>query len=385
MGMVRLPTATHSLQPILRASGDAGNTVTLTLTVTSNNSCGTATANATYDITVYPLPVATITGDLSVCENSAGNIYTTESGMSNYAWTVSGGSVTSGGGSTDNSVTITWGPAGTGTVSVTYTNSNGCTADSPTAIQVGIDQQPQASAGGSQTICENQTATVDGASANNGNIQWTITSGNGTLTNSNTLTPTYTPGAGDAGNTVTLTLTVTSDNQCGTTASDNYTINVEPLPIATAGGSATICVNENATVSGASASNGTILWTVTSGNGSLTNETTLTPTYTPTAADAGTTVILTMTVTSDNSCGTIATDTYTIDVNSELPVSVNIVADANPVCDGTSVAFTATPTNGGSTPAYQWKVNGANVGTNSNTFNYTSCKWGCCFGCVNFQ
>ena len=43
---------------------------------------------------------------------------------------------------------------------------------------------------------------------------------------------------------------------------------------------------------------------------------------------------------------------------------------ADTICAGTSTTYTATGTNGGSSPVYQWQVNGANVGTSSNTFTY---------------
>jgi uncharacterized protein (TIGR02145 family) len=57
-------------------------------------------------------------------------------------------------------------------------------------------------------------------------------------------------------------------------------------------------------------------------------------------------------------------------VNPNLPVSVTVAASQNPVCTGTTVIFTAFPGNEGSSPGYQWKVNGVNGGTNSTLYSY---------------
>ena len=62
---------------------------------------------------------------------------------------------------------------------------------------------------------------------------------------------------------------------------------------------------------------------------------------------------------------------YTVTVTPGDSVNVSVSASANNVCAGTSVTFTATPTNGGANPSYQWKVNGINVGGNSPVYTYT--------------
>ncbi len=55
-------------------------------------------------------------------------------------------------------------------------------------------------------------------------------------------------------------------------------------------------------------------------------------------------------------------------VNEIVPVGVAIETAGLEICEGNEVEFTAIPENGGSTPAYQWKINGNNVGTNDAVF-----------------
>lgn len=64
------------------------------------------------------------------------------------------------------------------------------------------------------------------------------------------------------------------------------------------------------------------------------------------------------------------TGSAVITVTANLPVSVTIAASANPVVLGTVVTFTATPVNGGTTPSYQWLVNGLPVGAGLPTYAY---------------
>ena len=59
----------------------------------------------------------------------------------------------------------------------------------------------------------------------------------------------------------------------------------------------------------------------------------------------------------------------TMTVSSVLVPSVTIVVSAtNPICQGIAQTFSALPVNGGTSPVYQWKVNGLNAGTNNSVF-----------------
>jgi PKD repeat protein len=53
-------------------------------------------------------------------------------------------------------------------------------------------------------------------------------------------------------------------------------------------------------------------------------------------------------------------------------ISISITSGSGTICAGTPVSFSAIGVNGGSNPAYQWKINNVNVGTNSTSFSSSS-------------
>jgi len=74
--------------------------------------------------------------------------------------------------------------------------------------------------------------------------------------------------------------------------------------------------------------------------------------------------VITCTMTSSEACAitpTVNSNSITMSVTQSLTPSVSITTPTTSFCQGTSVTFTAVPANGGTSPAYQWKVNGANI------------------------
>ena len=69
------------------------------------------------------------------------------------------------------------------------------------------------------------------------------------------------------------------------------------------------------------------------------------------------------------SLSTATSNSLTMAVTASVAPSISITASATGICQGNNVIFNATQTNGGTTPAYQWKKNGNNAGTNSSSYS----------------
>jgi gliding motility-associated-like protein len=69
--------------------------------------------------------------------------------------------------------------------------------------------------------------------------------------------------------------------------------------------------------------------------------------------------------------GCASTDSVTITVKASLP-SISIATSDTAICQGAATTFIAATTSSGTSPVYQWKLNGNNVGANSSTFTTTS-------------
>ncbi|MEY3051602.1 MAG: hypothetical protein RLY31_1387, partial [Bacteroidota bacterium] len=339
-------------------------------------------------VTVEQLPTATAGGLDTVCVNDTAFVAGAAVTDGTIQWSHNGsGSLLGDTTLTPGYLSVTADAGDTVRLMLVATTSGACVGADTAYYSVLVDGLPDAGGPVTDTVCVSDSVLVSGAMPAFGSLQWTH-DGAGSLTNATTATPTYVPDASEAGDTVRLLLVVTSDNFCAlrNPAPDSmtYTLLLDVPPVATAGDTATICPDGVLTVAGASVTNAVPFWTH-NGNGTLSGDTTLTPTYTATAADVGTTVTLTLEATGDAGCNTLAdTALYTIEV---LPAIVPAAVPADrTICYYLTSTLVATPASGGSgTFRYQWQVSEdslswsdvANGGTNTTytTTQLPSDRW----------
>jgi hypothetical protein len=186
------------------------------------------------------------------------------------------------------------------------------------------------------TYCTNGTASALSVTATGTSLtyQWysntTASNSDGIIISIDGTSASYTPIITTLGTTYYYCV-VSGTCTPSVTSAVSGAIIVNGIPTASAGGTTTICSNGTATVSGASSSNGAILWTH-NGGGSIADATALTPTYTADVTDAGKTVTLTMTV--SNAPCTAATATYSVIVNT--PSVGGTASAAQTICSGST-------------------------------------------------
>jgi hypothetical protein len=236
---------------------------------------------------------------------------------------------------------------------------------------------------GSNPTCGGTSITFTATPTNGGaspSYQWTK---NG-LNISGATAVTYTGVAGtDFANGDLIRVVLTNNSTCAITTATSSAINMTVNPVFVPAVSAAITTGTNPTCNGTSI---TFTATPTNGGASPTYQWTkngtnisgaTAVTYTGVAgSDFVNGDLIRVVLTSNATCASPTTVTSTaiaMTVNSTVTPSVAlaITAGSNPSCAGSSVTFTATPTNGGSSPSYDFRVNGSSV-QNSASDTYTT-------------
>ena len=341
--------------------------------VNGENKCGDFGVAASLYVTVNQAPVPVVSGPNNTCAGQ-GKVYTTDPGKTNYQWSVSaGGVITSGGTTTDNTVTVTWNAVGTQHVYVNYTDANGCSADTPTDYSVTVTSSPMVNitiTATSNNVCSGTQVTFNSTASNGGGnpfYQWQV---NGINTGTNSSSFSYTPLNNDLVKCI-LTSSITGCIMNNPDTSNAVTMIVNPiLPVSLSisASSNPFCQGSMVTFTASPVNGGTTpayQWKV---NG--TNVGTNNPVYAYIPANGD---IVSCVINSSVPCPTgnpATSNSITLTEDNNVVVSVSIVASTTTVCAGTTVNYTATPVNGGTAPVYQWKVNGINAGTNNPIYSY---------------
>ena len=312
-----------------------------TVTGTDGNQCS---ATATVSVGVNANPIAGITGTAASC----GPVSLTANGGVTYLWS---------GGSSPNTAINSFNSSGL--YSVTVSNSYLCSATASQYVTV----YPNLSAtisGGTSPICYNTSPGTFTANGGGGTGSYTYL---WYLNNVSTGidTQTYNPGALTANAAIYCAVTSAS---CGTVNTSTTGITVdENLSATISGGTSPICYNTSPGTFTANGGGGTgsytYLWYKNNASTGIT-----TPTYTPGALTANTSIYCAIT---SGACGTVNSAATTITVGASLTATIS--GGTSPICYNTSPGtYTATGLGGNGSYTYLWYLNGASTGVTGKTY-----------------
>ena len=326
-----------------------------------------------------PAAAGTISGMSTICQGQSGVVYSVPAitGATAYSWSVPTGAVITSGQYT-NTITVSYSLSqaagninvygvnlcGNGTIS-----SNFPIAVNPVPVSPGIVSGMQSITGG-QTGVVYSVSSVSGAT----NYSWTIPSfatiTSGATTNSVTLSFAC---PGDVGN-----ISVHANNGCGVgNESFSKTLTISCPPVADFYASSTqACSGSSVTYTDFSTNTPTSWsWSFQGGNPTTSIISRPIVTYTT----PGT---YTVSLKASNASGSSTTTKTGYIIINGTSGGVSILASSNTICAGTNVVFTASPLNGGLSPVYQWKLNGANVGTGGTIYSNSNLTNGNSITCV---
>ncbi len=346
-------------------------------TVIATNSTTGCTRNmfgsASVSINALPATFA-VTGGGSYCSGGAGVLVGLSGSTAGISYQLRIGGFNEGTPVTGTGGVISFGLRATpGTYDVMATNPmTGCTELMSGSVNVVVNALPVTYVvTGGGNYCAGGTGVVIGLSNSTVGISYQLYHGSTLLGSavsgsgspitfgSHTMAGTYTVVATDVATGCTATMAGTASIGIIPTVVPSVTINT--------GVGDTICNGTSVTFTALTVNGGSspsFQWTVNSvlvGIGSS-------YAYTPANSD-----VVSVVLTSSAACATPASanDEVTMTVrNNELPVVTIISAPGDTVCQGTMVTYVATSVYGGSSPTYNWYVNGAPVSFASSSFSY---------------
>ena len=317
------------------------------ITINYTNAFGcTAVSPSSKTILVNPAPVPTITGLDAVCRNSTSS-YSTQTGMSAYLWTVSGGTIVSGTGT--NSVQITWNTAGSQTITASFTDPNGCVPLAATSKTVQVNSLPTPLVSGSTDVCANQSAVVYSTPPlPNHDYIWTVT-GALSFTGDHTSSISVNWGSGPLGTVQVNEYDQSQPTNCNTLSSV-FNVAIHPNPSPVISGPAAPCGQTTQTYTiGSPQANHAYQWTVTGGTPASGTASGITVTWGNTNP-----VSITMQESITYAPGVVCTSAAPT-----FPIALVLIPDAagtisgpSNVCQGWTRTFTVSPIN--NADSYTW-------------------------------